>query len=151
MVVSDSPIPNAILLRSSNSRSVQRLYPAGGFPQLSTMIFAATSPVTFADTCGVSLRFRFTTHSIPSYTYCLLTRYTTPVVHPHWRAISLCSGTLTGFPSRSVPSCNKSSIQVPSLAVPDGRPCLLYLLSVFLHPLSNTPGTSFPSLLTPLP
>jgi hypothetical protein len=62
--------------RLPRSRKVHRLYPAGGFPQHRAMIFASTSLVTIGGTGGVCRTFRFNTRSIPSCSYCLLTRYT---------------------------------------------------------------------------
>jgi hypothetical protein len=61
------------VLCSSVSRTVQRLYPAGGSLQLNAMSFASTAPLTFSDAGGVSRFFRFIARSNSFCTYRLLT------------------------------------------------------------------------------
>jgi hypothetical protein len=115
MVVSDSSMPNAALLFDSNNRNVQRLCPAGGFPQLNAMIFASISPVTFAGTGGVSRFFRFNTRSIPSSAYCLPTVYTKSVLQRQCSAISRCPAALTAFPCLSPLVQQEQNMSAPYL------------------------------------
>jgi hypothetical protein len=140
MVVSDSSISKRTLLHSSSNRKVHRLYPEGGSLQLNAIIFASTSPVTLAGTDGVSRFSRFTSRSSPSFTYCLLTVYTKTLLHWHRSAISRCSGTGMGFPSRSSPHSIRARSGYELSAVPDVRPYLRYPSVVFLHLSLNGHG-----------
>lgn len=62
--------------RSAKSSSVQRLLPLGGALQLSAMIFASTSPVTFGGTGGVARFFLPMAPSQPCWAYAFRTIYT---------------------------------------------------------------------------
>jgi hypothetical protein len=76
ILVSGNWMPTTFLECASYNLSVRLLYPAGGWPHAIAIIFASTSPVTFAGTGGVSRFFLVSTRSIAPCAYCLLTVYT---------------------------------------------------------------------------
>jgi hypothetical protein len=63
-----------------------------------------------------------------------VTRYTRMVWHPHCFATSVCSGILTGFPSRFVFLYNKSKIRAPVIC----RAGCTLLLIIFFNRFSSS-------------